>query len=165
MQEFGLVTDACAPYNPVSRKCEEATKSCKRFYSKNYEYVGGYYGANIGDQGQAMVEELQNGPVAVGFEVTDAFRSYSSGIYVEPSLKSEFNPIVSVNHAVLCVGYGVCGKNDSACDGVNEGMKYWIVKNSWGKSFGEDGFFKIIRGVNDLGIESMPFKAEPILDL
>lgn len=165
MQEFGFVEESCAIYNPVDRKCDENTKSCKRFFSKDYEYVGGYYGANIGDQGAAMVEELQNGPVAVGFLVTDGFRTYSSGVYVEAGLSSEFNPIVSVNHAVLCVGYGVCGKDDVECDGKNEGMKYWIVKNSWGKSFGESGYFKIIRGVNELGIESMPFKAVPILDL
>jgi len=114
-----------------------------------------------------MVQELQNGPVAVGFLVNDAFRTYSSGVFVDPGqqVNSEFNPIVSVNHAVLCVGYGVCGANDPECNGINEGMRYWIVKNSWGKSFGENGYFKIIRGVNELGIESMPFRAVPIINM
>lgn len=166
MNEFGLVEEYCAPYSPVSRSCEDVS-SCKRWYSSEYEYLGGYYGATMGDDGAAMVEELQNGPVAVGFLVNDAFRTYSSGVFVDPgqSVTSEFNPIVSVNHAVLCVGYGVCGKNDPACDGKDEGMRYWIVKNSWGKSFGEQGYFKIIRGVNELGIESMPFRAVPIINM
>merc|ERR1712025_1038312 len=110
----------------------------------------------------AMVKEMQNGPIAVGFMVTDGFRTYSSGVYVESGLKSEFNPIVPINHAVLAVGYGECSANDDNCnnDPANEGLKYWIVKNSWGKSFGMDGYFNILRGVDELGIESMPFKCD-----
>merc|ERR1712110_127700 len=165
MQDFGVLEEQCATYSPANRKCQEPASYCKRWYSSEYEYLGGYYGATIGDNGDAMVNELQKGPVAVGFLVDDAFRQYSSGVFVSPVevLESEFNPIVSVNHAVLCVGYGVCGKDDPECNFKDEGLKYWIVKNSWGKSFGEEGYFKIIRGVNDLGIESMPFRAVPIL--
>ena len=47
-----------------------------------------------------------------------------------------------MNHAVLAVGYGT---DDS-------GMDYWVVKNSWGTSWGDKGFFKIERGVNMCGI-------------
>jgi len=167
MQDFGVLEEQCGVYHPTDRKCQEPAANCNRWYSTHYEYVGGYYGANIGDQGDAMVQELQKGPVAVGFLVNDAFRTYKSGVFVSPSqsVQSDFNPIVSVNHAVLCVGYGVCGANDPECDYKNEGLKYWIVKNSWGKSFGEAGYFKIVRGVNDLGIESMPFKADPIINI
>jgi len=46
-----------------------------------------------------------------------------------------------VNHAVLAVGFG-----------NEDGMDYWLVKNSWGETFGIKGYFKIQRGVNMCGM-------------
>jgi C1A family cysteine protease len=48
---------------------------------------------------------------------------------------------MDVNHAVLAVG-----------DGTEEGVDYWIIKNSWGTAWGNKGYFKIKRGVNMCGI-------------
>jgi len=42
-----------------------------------------------------------------------------------------------VNHAVLAVGYG-----------TENGVDYWLVKNSWSADWGDKGYFKIVRGVN-----------------
>ena len=40
-------------------------------------------------------------------------------------------------------------------------MKYWLVMNSWGRDYGEDGIVKIIRGVDYMAIESIPVSAIP----
>ena len=53
-----------------------------------------------------------------------------------------------INHAVLVVGYGTNA----------QGEDYWIVKNSWGTNWGDNGFFKIRRGNNECGIEMVSRK-------
>jgi cathepsin H len=90
------------------------------------------------------------GPVSVAFEVVEDFRLYKRGIYSSDKCKSGPK---DVNHAVLIVGYGV---------EPDVGLPYWIVKNSWGREFGEEGYFKIVRGRNMCGIATCA--SYPILD-
>lgn len=101
------------------------------------------------------LELVQNGPIAVAMEVYDDFMYYKEGIYhhVDIELKGGFNPFHLVNHGVLIVGYGVSNET---------GEKYWIVKNSWGEEWGEEGYFRIRRGINECNIESMAVFAKPI---
>lgn len=80
------------------------------------------------------------GPVSVAFQVVDDFRLYKRGIY--SSEKCQKGPD-DVNHAVLIVGYGQAPET---------GKPYWIVKNSWGSQWGEEGYFRIERGKNMCGI-------------
>lgn len=89
------------------------------------------------------------GPVSVAFEVMDDFMLYSNGIYSSDKCR---DTVTDVNHAVLIVGYGT-----DPVDGP-----YWIVKNSWGTSWGEDGYFRIARGKNMCGIAVCA--SYPILD-
>jgi len=168
--DFGVVEESCVPYNPSDRVCADTSK-CTRWYSSDYGYIGGYYGAAMGDGGQQMMEDMQNGPLAVGFMVLDDFRDYSNGVYISTMskntdiLKDDFNPFVAVNHAVLAVGYGVCDGVDPTCGSTPAGTPYWIVKNSWGTSFGMDGYFYILRGVDEVGIESIVVKASVVPQL
>jgi len=83
-------------------------------------------------------------PVAVAVEA-DAFvfQHYKSGVLSQDSCGNR------VDHAVLVVGYGV----------TENGIAYWLVKNSWGARWGEAGYLRIQRGVpkeGECGIKTEP---------
>jgi len=77
-------------------------------------------------------------PVAIAIEAdTRYFQSYSSGVLTSSSCGT------SLDHGVLIVGYG-----------AENGIDYWLVKNSWGTTWGDKGYVKIARtdSTNDAGI-------------
>ncbi|XP_053651751.2 dipeptidyl peptidase 1 [Cherax quadricarinatus] len=149
-QDQGVVADECNPYTAVDGPCHTNT-SCSRTYVSEYSFVGGYYGG--GNEDMIMEALVNNGPVAVSFMVYDDFHSYAGGIYHYTNLRSDFNPYLPTNHAVLMVGYG---------EEESTGEKYWTVKNSWGAEWGEEGYFRIRRGTNECNIGSFPVEATPI---
>jgi len=110
--------------------------NCKFDKSKVAAKVTGYKFAS-GDQAGAVDEDAlkqmlyENGPFAIAINATP-LQMYFGGIMDPFSFLC--NP-KSLNHGVLLVGYG-----------VENNKKYWIIKNSWGSSWGEKGFFRIIRG-------------------
>ena len=78
------------------------------------------------------------GPIACGIAVPDALENYTSGVFEDKTGDMD------IVHDISIVGYGV----------EKDGTKYWTVRNSWGSHFGEDGFFRVVRGINNIGIES-----------
>lgn len=98
----------------------------------------GSYNITQNDETSLKEALYHAGPISVAFEVVDGFKNYKTGVY--SSDKCGKGP-EDVNHAVLAVGYG-----------VENGVKHWIVKNSWGTQWGDNGFFKIQRDVNMCGI-------------
>ena len=79
---------------------------------------------------------LTNHPVLVNIQATmPFFRFYKGGIIRADQFK---NCGEIIDHTVLLVGY-----NEE-----RDGTKYWILKNSWGEEWGEDGYFRLERGVN-----------------
>lgn len=106
-----------------------------------------------------MMEELMNkGPIVVSFEPTSDFMYYNGGVYhsvdaewVRKGLdKPEWE---KVDHSVLLYGWGE----------TETGQKYWILRNSWGSDWGEDGDFRIKRGVDESAVESLAEAADPII--
>jgi cathepsin L len=85
-----------------------------------------------------MKQAVAQQPVAVAIEAdTKYFQFYSGGVLTSSSCGT------TRDHGVLTVGYG-----------TENGINYWLVKNSWGSSWGEDGYVKIARSdsTNDAGI-------------
>ncbi|XP_030530482.1 thiol protease aleurain-like [Rhodamnia argentea] len=77
-------------------------------------------------------------PVSVAFQVVRSFQLYESGVFTSDTCGS--TPM-DVNHAVLAVGYG-----------VEDGVPYWLIKNSWGENWGDNGYFKMEMGKNMCGV-------------
>jgi KDEL-tailed cysteine endopeptidase len=80
-----------------------------------------------------LLQHVARQPISIGIDGSDrAFNLYSSGVF-----NGECGKII--NHAVTVVGYGT----------TVDGIDYWLVKNSWGGSWGESGYMRIQR---DLGL-------------
>jgi cathepsin H len=86
-----------------------------------------------------LVNAITGRPVSVAYQVSGDFRSYKSGVYDSKQCRS--GPM-DVNHAVLAVGYNT----------TSAGVPYYIIKNSWGTSFGMQGYFWMVRNKNMCGV-------------
>jgi cathepsin B len=128
-------------------RCE---RTCQDGYDKTYKkdlYFGkSAYGVKRNVEA-IQKEILTNGPVEVAFEVYEDFLNYDGGVYVHTGGK------LGGGHAVKMIGWG-----------MEKGVPYWLVVNSWNQDWGEDGLFRIIRGVDECGIESGVVGGVPRLD-
>ncbi len=108
----------------------------------------GSYNVTQGDEVE-LAERLYNaGPMAVSYQVISGFKDYKSGVYKADNCGTTTQ---QVNHAVTAVGYGNEG-----------GLDYWAIKNSWGPTWGDNGYFKIQRGVNMCAISQC--NSYPLID-
>ena len=76
-----------------------------------------------------MLELMAHGPVEVGISVYSDFPHYQSGVYEEPSCTNK------TDHCISIWGWGTS----------DQGVDYWIIKNSWGTSWGMDGLLPATR--------------------
>jgi len=144
LENTGIVSDSCMPYTSG----DGTTGSCPNKCADGSNFLGGKHhakkgsSANIKGEASIQMSIMTYGPVQTGFYVYKSFTAYKSGVYK----KGLFEFIPLGGHAVKIVGWG-----------VENGVKYWKVANSWNTSWGENGYFRIIRGTNSCDIESQVF--------
>lgn len=129
----GIDTEASYPYDGEDEKCH---------YNPNNKGATdkGFVDIESGNELQLQAAAATIGPISVAIDAShETFQLYSDGVYVDPECSSE-----ELDHGVLVVGYGTDEKT---------GQDYWLVKNSWGPSWGLEGYIKMARNKqNQCGI-------------
>lgn len=130
----GLDTEDSYPY-------EGQDDTCKFRSSYVGATVSGFVDVPQGDEDKLKEAIATVGPVSVAIDAShSSFQLYESGVYVEPECSSS-----QLDHGVLCVGYG-----------TDNGQDYWLIKNSWGPEWGDEGYIKMARNKdNQCGVASM----------
>ncbi|CAM8887666.1 unnamed protein product [Rhodiola kirilowii] len=124
-QNGGLTTEAKYPYQGVDGSCSgnKASSAAK---------ITGYEDVPTNDE-NALMKAVANQPVSVAIDASGSdFQFYSSGVFTGSCG-------TQLDHGVTAVGYGV---------DVTTNTKYWLIKNSWGASWGEEGYIRMERGVD-----------------
>jgi len=129
-----LVKESCHPYVGEDLTCPT---QCDDGSPLDYVHATVTDVLYMTDERMMMEEIYLHGSIAASFTIYTDFMYYASGIYYH--LVGE----ALGGHAIKLVGYG-----------EERGVKYWIAQNSWGPSWGENGYFRIARGVDNCGIEA-----------
>ncbi|XP_059284256.1 ervatamin-B [Lycium ferocissimum] len=125
MKHGGITTEKNYPYIGKDQKCNTTKAKQHAVTISGYEQVP--------DNEDALQTAVVKQPISVAIDAMGYdFQLYSGGIY------SGIFCGHMLNHGVTLIGYG-----------VEDDEKYWLVKNSWGSYWGEDGYIKIKRGSND----------------
>jgi cathepsin L len=135
----GLCTESQYPYTAADGTCQypsssTCTASDLSGHITSYKDV-----ANDGTDTPLMAA-IQLGPVSIAIEADqESFQFYQSGVYSDPGCGTQ------LDHGVLLVGYGSLASKP-----------YWIVKNSWGNTWGQNGYILLARGQNQCGMDQEP---------
>jgi len=130
----GLDTEDSYPYTAKDGTCKYDSKN-------NGGTLKSYKNVPKGNE-TALQYAVNNGPVSIAIDASSmSFQFYSSGIYSPKSCSS-----TDLDHGVLAVGWGVDSSND----------QYWIVKNSWGTTWGQQGYIWMPKNKNNFcGVATM----------
>ncbi|CAB3246535.1 unnamed protein product [Arctia plantaginis] len=145
-QVFGLVDEECFPYQADQNSCpfrledDLLSDGCKPVVPERRERYKIGPPIRLDRERDVMYDIFNSGPIQAYMEVYQDFFHYKTGIYRHSKYG---NQIMKGYHTVRLVGWG-----------EEDNQKYWIAANSWGTEWGENGYFRIARGVNECKIES-----------
>lgn len=131
MSNGGICTEDDYPYTSQSGQSSACLTTCTPAVT-----ITGHEDVEPGSE-DALLEAVSQQPVSVAIEADQtAFQMYSSGVFSSTACGKQ------LDHGVLAVGYGTS----------EDGRDYWKVKNSWGQSWGMDGYILMERGIDICGI-------------
>ncbi|GAB2267673.1 Cysteine protease rd19a [Dionaea muscipula] len=133
----GLMREEDYPYAGTDRG------ACKFDKNKIAASVANFSVVSL-DEDQIAANLVKNGPLAVAINAV-FMQTYVGGVSC-PYICSK-----RLDHGVLLVGFGSGGYSPIRL----KNKPYWIIKNSWGENWGESGYYKICRGRNICGVDSM----------
>lgn len=122
LRDQGAMKRSDYPYTGVG------TDDCKYDRSKSIRVVSGF--TMISGDILKTKAILTTSPQAISVDALP-LKHYKSGIFSDENLEVKCQ--LKTNHAVLLVGYG-----------IENGIEFWKVRNSWGHTYGEDGYFRIV---------------------
>jgi len=138
----GTVSEDCIPFTErdgiCPTKCRNGTKITDDmiFHSEGVVFP---WGSTPETRVEAIQREIMaNGPVSASFQVFSDFTPFTGGVYHRSK-----EAVIGGVHSVRIIGWGT----------TDDGEDYWLVVNSWGTDWCEDGLFKIRRGNNECNIE------------
>merc|ERR1719198_1872795 len=134
------MTEASYPYTGVDGTCNYSSSDNTGVYATGYTWV------TAGDPDAMKAALANNYTLSVSIQANQfAFQSYSSGIFTNTRCGT------NLDHATAVVGWGQEGSTE-----------YWIMRNSWGTTWGEEGYMKveIVSGHGLCGIQMEPLYPE-----
>lgn len=136
--EGGVMYEADYPYTGKKGTCQQDSSKYADMKVTGFVKLGdgGDEEFSPVDEGEMKEYLYQTGPLSIALNATP-LQFYTGGIADYASWMCSTS---GINHGVTLVGYGT------------ESKDYWIVKNSWGKSWGESGYFRMSRGKETCGI-------------
>lgn len=130
----GLCTEAAYPFVQNATACRATANGRTAAAAVR---VTGTVDIASGDEAQLLDAVAHVGPVSVSLDAQHvSFQFYESGVYEEPQCG---NALADLSHAMLAIGYGTDDK----------GVDYWLMKNSWGETWGDHGYVRMPRNANN----------------